>query len=219
RGSDRRGRAGGGRERPRGFASQPLSDSARGLRADSASGGATGSRYRRLLSFASRPPAPALGLRPRARLAGIRLSNSECGGGGAAGDPGLEAGRRPIGVRAARPDHGRDLMPVRVLIPSALRALLGRQAELAVEARTVGEALEALTGRYPELRRHLLDDAGSVRSFVNLYRNEEDVRSLEGPATPVKDGDTVSIVPSIAGGSVEGRKADEQEPAPAQAAL
>ena len=61
--------------------------------------------------------------------------------------------------------------------------------------------MTALTSRYADLRKHLYNDAGKLRSFVNVYVNDEDIRYLEKDATPVKDGDTISIVPSIAGGS------------------
>jgi adenylyltransferase/sulfurtransferase len=70
-----------------------------------------------------------------------------------------------------------------------------------VEAATVGEALGALTRKHPDLRRHLYGEDGKLRAFVNVYLNEEDVRYLEKEATPVKAGDSLSIVPSIAGGA------------------
>lgn len=70
-----------------------------------------------------------------------------------------------------------------------------------VAAATVGEALSALTGRHSELRRHLYNEQGKLRSFVNVYLNDEDIRYLNKEATPVNEGDTITIVPSIAGGS------------------
>jgi len=69
------------------------------------------------------------------------------------------------------------------------------------DAATVGEALRSLTTTYADLRKHLYTDDGRIRSFVNIYVNDEDIRYLEKENTPIKDGDTISIVPSIAGGS------------------
>ena len=64
----------------------------------------------------------------------------------------------------------------------------------------MGEVLSALTTQHPDLRKQLYNDEGKLRSFVNVYLNDEDIRYLNKDATPVKDGDTMSIVPSIAGG-------------------
>lgn len=91
-------------------------------------------------------------------------------------------------------------MAVKVLIPTPLRPFAGRQAAVDVEGQTVGEALNALTGQYDELRRHLYGEGGRLRSFVNVYVNEEDIRDLQKDQTPLHDGDTITIVPSIAGG-------------------
>jgi sulfur-carrier protein adenylyltransferase/sulfurtransferase len=102
-------------------------------------------------------------------------------------------------------------MSVNILIPTALRNFAGGQDVVPVEAATVDAALDALTGRYAELKKHLYNDKGELRNFVNLYLNDEDVRYLEKGATPVKDGDTLSIVPSIAGGSVVLDEAQEVE--------
>jgi adenylyltransferase/sulfurtransferase len=89
----------------------------------------------------------------------------------------------------------------KVLIPTPLRQFTGKQDSVAVAGATVGEALNALTAQYPDLRRQIFNDEGKVRSFVNVYLNDEDVRYLGKDATAVKDGDTISLVPSIAGGS------------------
>jgi adenylyltransferase/sulfurtransferase len=91
-------------------------------------------------------------------------------------------------------------MSVTVNIPTALRQFTGGSAQVEVEAATAGEALDRLTQQYAELRRHLYDSQGALRSFVNLYLNDEDVRHRSGVATPLKDGDALMIVPSIAGG-------------------
>jgi adenylyltransferase/sulfurtransferase len=69
-----------------------------------------------------------------------------------------------------------------------------------VQAATVGEALSRLVAEHPDLRRHLYTEDGRLRSFVNVYLNDEDVRYLQREATAVKEGDVLSIVPSIAGG-------------------
>jgi sulfur-carrier protein adenylyltransferase/sulfurtransferase len=91
-------------------------------------------------------------------------------------------------------------MSVTINIPTALRQFTGGSARIDVEATTAGEALDRLTSLHAELRRHLYDDKNSLRSFVNVYVNDEDVRHQSGLATPLNDSDTVMIVPSIAGG-------------------
>jgi adenylyltransferase/sulfurtransferase len=88
----------------------------------------------------------------------------------------------------------------KVLIPTPLRQYADKRDSVEVEGRTVGEILEALTSQYTELRRHLFNDEGKLRNFVNVYVNDEDIRYLAKEATPVQAGDTLSIVPSIAGG-------------------
>ncbi len=93
-------------------------------------------------------------------------------------------------------------MSVNILIPTALRNFAGGQDAVSVEGSTIDGALNALTTKYAELKKHLYNDKGELRNFVNIYLNDEDVRYLEKGATPVKDGDTLSIVPSIAGGSL-----------------
>ena len=92
-------------------------------------------------------------------------------------------------------------MPHRVLIPTPLRPYTGNQDAVEVEGRTVGEALSALTSRYGDLRRHLYADDGKLRSFVNIYINDDDIRYLDRDATALKPGDVISIVPSVAGGA------------------
>jgi molybdopterin converting factor small subunit len=91
-------------------------------------------------------------------------------------------------------------MGVKVIIPTPLRAYAGRQESVQFEAGTVAEALLALTNQFSELKKHLYSDDGRLRSFVNVYVNDEDIRYLEKDQTRVKEGDTISIVPSIAGG-------------------
>ena len=91
-------------------------------------------------------------------------------------------------------------MPVKLEIPTALRPFTSKQASVEFNASTVGEALTTLTTTYGDLKKHLYTDDGRIRSFVNIYVNDEDIRYLQKENTPIKDGDTISIVPSIAGG-------------------
>ena len=86
-------------------------------------------------------------------------------------------------------------------LPTPLRPHTGGAASVAVPARTVREALDALVKGYPALKRHLFDESGKLRSFVNIYKNDEDVRYLDRDRTPVAESDALSIIPSIAGGS------------------
>ncbi len=88
----------------------------------------------------------------------------------------------------------------KIHIPTPLRQYVGKQASVDVSGTTVGEAMSALVGQHPDLRRHLYTDEGKLRAFVNLYLNDEDIRYLQKEATALKDGDSISIVPSIAGG-------------------
>src|SRR6266705_881719 len=92
-------------------------------------------------------------------------------------------------------------MSVTIAIPTALRQFAAGQSEIQVDARNAGEALDQLTTTHGDLRRHLFNDQNSLRNFVNVYVNEEDIRHHNGTDTPVKDGDTILIVPSIAGGA------------------
>src|SRR5690606_36479157 len=88
-----------------------------------------------------------------------------------------------------------------VHIPTPLRAFTGKQDSVEVEGGTVGEVLAALTAKYPDLQRHLYNEQGRLRHFVNVYVNDDDIRYLEKEATALRDGDTLSIIPSVAGGS------------------
>lgn len=91
-------------------------------------------------------------------------------------------------------------MSVIVRIPTQLRSLSGGVGELKVEGGTVGEALEAANAMCPGLGERILDETGQLRRFVNVFLSDEDVRFLQGLDTKVKDGQTVSIVPAVAGG-------------------
>ena len=92
-------------------------------------------------------------------------------------------------------------MPVKVIIPTPLRQYADKQESLEVQAKTVAEALTAVTSLYDGLRKHLYNNEGKLRSFVNIYVGDEDIRFLQKDQTPLKDNDVISIVPSIAGGS------------------
>ncbi len=88
-----------------------------------------------------------------------------------------------------------------VFIPTPLRSYAGGQDKVEVNASTIAEALDVLTETHPELRRHLFSSEGKLRAFVNLYVNDEDVRYLpQKERTPITASDTLSIIPSIAGG-------------------
>jgi len=89
----------------------------------------------------------------------------------------------------------------KITIPTPLRQFTGKQDSVSVSGATVGEVLSTLTTQYPDLRKQIFTDEGKLRSFVNVYLNEEDIRYLNKQETPVQDGDTLSLVPSIAGGS------------------
>src|SRR5438046_9353331 len=99
----------------------------------------------------------------------------------------------------------------KIHIPTPLRQYAGKQAAVEVKAGSIADALSSLIAQHPELRRHLYTDDGKLRAFVNVYLNDEDVRYLGKGATAVKDGDTISIVPSIAGGSVVVEEGSEVE--------
>jgi adenylyltransferase/sulfurtransferase len=88
----------------------------------------------------------------------------------------------------------------KIHIPTPLRQYVGKQSVVEVNATTVAEAMLALVAQHPDLQKHLYTDKGALRSFVNIYVNDEDVRHLQKEATALSDGDTISIVPSIAGG-------------------
>ena len=101
--------------------------------------------------------------------------------------------------RTAFEEETRDM--TRVLIPTPLRAYTEKQSAVEAAGGTIAEVLADLTGRFGDLRQHLFTPEGRLRSFVNVYVNDEDIRYLQREATPLKAGDVVSIVPSVAGGS------------------
>ncbi|MGH9099413.1 MAG: MoaD/ThiS family protein [Acidimicrobiales bacterium] len=92
-------------------------------------------------------------------------------------------------------------MPVTVRVPTQLRSLTGGAGEVAVDASTAGEALKAADTLHPGLAARLFDESGTLRRFVNVFVADEDIRFASGLETPVREGQTVSIVPAVAGGA------------------
>jgi molybdopterin synthase sulfur carrier subunit len=91
-------------------------------------------------------------------------------------------------------------MSLTIRIPTQLRTLTGGAGEVEVEGATVGEALKALDVAHPGMAERLFDDSGGLRRFVNVFLADEDVRFLDGLETPVAEGQTLSVVPAVAGG-------------------
>jgi adenylyltransferase/sulfurtransferase len=92
-------------------------------------------------------------------------------------------------------------MAVRLLVPTALQRYTANQDEIEVPASTVDDALAQLSEKHPDIRKHLFNEQGQLRQYVNIYVGSEDMRTLQGGQTALKDGDEVTIVPSIAGGT------------------
>ena len=88
----------------------------------------------------------------------------------------------------------------KVLIPTPLRQFADKHDSVDLTGTTVAEVLASLTQKFPDLRKQLFNDEGKLRSFINVYLNDEDIRYLGKDATPAADADTLSLVPSIAGG-------------------
>ncbi len=93
-------------------------------------------------------------------------------------------------------------MAITIVIPTPWRQFADGNTEIEVEAATAGEALDELTTRFADLHKHLFNEQNALRNFVNVYVGDEDIRHLDGVATPIKDGETLMIVPSIAGGNI-----------------
>ncbi|MDR3365030.1 MAG: MoaD/ThiS family protein [Clostridiales Family XIII bacterium] len=88
----------------------------------------------------------------------------------------------------------------KILIPTALRAFTDGKSEAEAEGKTVGEVIAAFAAAYPDIARHLYDEEGRLRSYVNVFVGDENIRGFGGLDAPVKDGETVTLVPAIAGG-------------------
>ena len=95
-------------------------------------------------------------------------------------------------------------MAIQVQIPTALRSYAGGRETLEIPGETVEAILQAIASDYPDLKPHLFSSDGSLRNFVNIYVNDDDVRYLQKRETPLKDGDVITIVPAVAGGSQAG---------------
>ncbi|HEX4866888.1 MAG TPA: ubiquitin-like small modifier protein 1 [Acidimicrobiales bacterium] len=91
-------------------------------------------------------------------------------------------------------------MSVTVRVPTTLRTLTGGQSEVSVDGSTVGEVLQALEAAHPGFSERILDAEGGLRRFVNVFVADDDVRFLQQLDTPVPDGETVAIIPAVAGG-------------------
>ena len=93
-------------------------------------------------------------------------------------------------------------MPVEVRIPTVFRKFTGNESVVSVEGSTIGELLEQIEARYPGFKEQIMSEDGQLHRFVNVYVNDEDARYLDKLDTKVAEGDTVSILPSVAGGSI-----------------
>jgi MoaD family protein len=91
-------------------------------------------------------------------------------------------------------------MSVTVRVPTTLRTLTGGESEVAVDGETVGDVLSALETAHPGFRERILDENGKLRRFVNVFVSDDDIRFLDGLSTKVPDGETVAIIPAVAGG-------------------
>jgi molybdopterin converting factor small subunit len=91
-------------------------------------------------------------------------------------------------------------MAVEIKLPTVLRTIADGQATVSVEGATVGDVFTTLVDRYPGLRANLLDDAGGLHKFVNVYKDDDDIRYLDGLDTKLADGDVLTILPAVAGG-------------------
>jgi molybdopterin converting factor small subunit len=90
----------------------------------------------------------------------------------------------------------------KVLIPTALRSFTDGQSRIETSGSTAGEVIEQIAESYPEIRQHLYDEDGKLRSFVNVFVGEDNIRNFGGFAAPVRENDTVTLVPAIAGGCI-----------------
>ena len=93
-------------------------------------------------------------------------------------------------------------MAVSILVPAALRAYTDRQAEIEVNGGTAGGVIGDLAAKYPDIRKHIYKDDENLRDFINVFIGDTNIKELNGLQTPVKDGDSVMLVPAIAGGKL-----------------
>ena len=106
---------------------------------------------------------------------------------------------------------GRDEMPVTVYIPTPFRKLAGNQTHVKTSGDTVGEVLDTLGAQYPSLKHMIYDEDDQIPGHINIYVNNQEIHSLQGKETPVKDGDEMAVIPAIAGGSVGALTPDQVE--------
>ena len=92
-------------------------------------------------------------------------------------------------------------MAVTVRLPTIMRANAGGQSEISAQGETIGEVIDDIVQQFPGTANHLKAPDGGVHRFVNVYLNDEDVRFLGGLSAPVSDGDTVTVLPAVAGGA------------------
>jgi len=89
-----------------------------------------------------------------------------------------------------------------IIIPTPLRKFTNNTARINIQANNVKGVVSELTFNFPDLKKHLLDEQGNIRSFVNVFVGDEDIRNLQQEQTPIKEETVISIVPAIAGGMV-----------------
>lgn len=94
-------------------------------------------------------------------------------------------------------------MAVKVRIPTPLMKLTNNKSEVSAEGATIADILNNLESQYEGIKERICDETGAPRRFINIYLNEEDIRFLDGEKTVVKEGDEISIIPAIAGGSIK----------------
>jgi adenylyltransferase/sulfurtransferase len=103
-------------------------------------------------------------------------------------------------------------MAVTIQIPTALRNFTDRREEVQVEGATVGAALAALAEQYPDIKQHLYQDDGGLRSFINIFTGETNIKKLQGLDTPLAAGAVLMLVPAIAGGAPKSTRTGERVP-------
>ena len=91
-------------------------------------------------------------------------------------------------------------MAIRIIIPAALRQYAENRDSVKLSGQNIGELLDNLMQKFPDMKKHLCSEDGQIRNFVNVYVNDDDIRYLENSETQLKDGDVISIIPSVAGG-------------------
>jgi adenylyltransferase/sulfurtransferase len=104
-------------------------------------------------------------------------------------------------------------MAIIIQIPTALRNFTDQQGEIRVEGATVGAAITALAEQYPDIKHHLYQDNGSLRSFINVFAGDTNIKQLQGLETPLSDGAVLMLVPAIAGGVQGSTRTSERVPA------